>query len=241
MSDNTPLDERMKRYEAISRQFLPRRSYTLMRLDGRAFHTYLAGCEKPFDRDFMSDMNLVTRRLVEEIQGARFAYTQSDEISLLITDFESPQSSAWFNGSVQKMASVAAGLASAYFTRLRMNWTGLPMFDCRVWSMSDQVEVANYFVWRQRDAVRNSIQMVAQSQFTQARIHGKSGAELQEMLFQECGINWDKYPPECKRGRLTTRDDSGWLTFAAPHFKAEPTTTLARLIPPLPSLQDKDR
>jgi tRNA(His) 5'-end guanylyltransferase len=235
--ENIPLDVRMKKYEHVYRSFLPRRTYTLMRLDGRAFHSYLAGAQKPFDRDFMNDMNLVAIRLAEEVQGARFAYVQSDEISLLLTDFESLQSMRWFDGNVNKLLSVSAGLASAYLARLRQNWPGLPMLDCRVWTMSDPVEVANYFVWRQRDAVRNSIQMAAQAYFSPARLQGKSTVELQEMLFSAVGVNWDRYPPECKRGRLVGYlPEEGWAVFAAPHFRAEPGTELAQLIPSLPSL-----
>lgn len=235
MSDNTPLDERMKRYEHAYRQSLPRRTYTLLRLDGRAFHTYLRNAERPFDRAFMGDMNLVALRLVEEISGARFAYTQSDEISLLVTDFDSEQTEPWFGGNLQKLVSVSAGLASAYLARLRHQYPGLPMFDARVWTMSDAVEVANYFVWRQQDAVRNSIQMVGQAYFTHRQLKGKSLNEVQEMLFSAYRVNWNDFPPECKRGRLVFQNAATTQTVAAPHFRAQPGTELAQLIPPLPA------
>jgi len=240
-SDNTPLGDRMKTYEHAHRLILPRRTYVLMRLDGRAFHSYLSGCEKPFDYDFISDMNMLALRLLEEIQGAQFAYTQSDEISLLITDFDSPQTQPWFGGNLNKLLSVSAGLASAYFARLRHNWPGLPHFDSRVWVMSDPVEVANYFVWRQRDAVRNSIQMVGQSFFTHRQLHQKSTDAIQEMLFQEHSVNWNNYPPECKRGRLTFDNGECWQTVAAPPFKAEPGNELAQLIPRLPDLWGEEQ
>lgn len=235
MSNNTPLGDRMKRYEQAFRQHLPRRTYTLMRLDGRAFHTYLRNAERPFDRSFIGDMNLVALRLVEEIPGAQFAYLQSDEISLLITDFESHQTEPWFGGNLQKLVSVSAGLASAYLAQLRRESRRIPVFDARVWSMSDAVEVANYFVWRQQDAVRNSIQMTGQTYFSHRQLKGKSLNEVQEMLFSVHKINWNDYPPECKRGRMIVHNAMTTQTVAAPSFQAEPGSVLAQLIPPLPS------
>lgn len=237
MSDNTPLDERMKRYEMPYRQFLPRRTYTLLRLDGRAFHTYLRNAAKPFDHPFMDDMDRVALRLVEEIQGARFAYVQSDEISLLVTDFSGLQSEQWFGGNLSKTLSVSAGLASAYLAQMRYFQTGLPHFDCRAWTMSDPVEVANYFVWRQRDAVRNSIMMVGQHYFSHGQLDRKSTSEVQEMLLQEHNVNWNDFPAGCKRGRLVADyPGEGLVSMVAPHLKAEPGNILADLIPPLPIL-----
>lgn len=240
MSDNTPLGDRMKRYERTYQHYLPRRSYTVMRLDGRAFHTYLRGAEKPFDMTFISEMNAMAQWLCVDIQGSQFAYVQSDEISILLTDFATTQTEPWVGGRVDKMVSLAAGQASAYLSRLRQNHPGLPKFDCRVFPLSDPVEVANYFIWRQKDAVRNSIQMVGQTYFSPKELHGKSTDEVQDMLLKEKGVNWNDTDPGCKRGRVVARDDvEGWATLAAPHFVAEPGTFLARSIPRLPTLMDE--
>lgn len=251
-TDNTPLGNRMKAYEFTFRQTLPRRAYTLMRLDGRAFHTYLKGCQKPFDKAFVDDMDAVARALCREIQGAQFAYTQSDEISLLLTDFQSRQSEPWFGGRVDKMTSIAASFASVSLDRRRRG-TLLPQFDCRVWSMSDPVEVANYFLWRQWDAVTNSIQMLAQHYYKPPALHGKSCDELQDMLFREHGVNWNNLDDGLKRGRIIypkyptdeelkasgdEKQRAAWLVGAAPHFAASPENRLAALIPPLPTLWD---
>lgn len=236
MSDNTPLGDRMKRYETAYRTVLPRRAYALMRLDGNGFRAYLRQAVKPFDMPFMSDMDTVAQWLCADIQGARFAYTQSDEISLLITDFDRIQTEPWVGGRTDKMTSLAAGKASGYLTALRSNHPGTPAFDCRVWSMADPVEVANYFVWRQRDAVRNSILTVGQHYFSQKQLDGKNTDQVQEMLFQEHGVNWDHFSTGCKQGRLILLSSEGWQTVGAPHFMAQPGTTLAQLIPELPSL-----
>ena len=234
--DNTPLGTRMKRYEQTYQQTTPRRAYTLMRLDGRAFHSYLRHAEKPFDPTFVQHMDEVAVALCKEIQGARFAYTQSDEVSLLLTDFDSPQSEPWFGGRVDKMTSISASIASVVMHERRRSSSLRPQFDCRVWSMSDPVEVANYFVWRQRDAVRNSIQMLGQHHFTQAELHCKNTDEIQEMLFQKHRVKWSFLDPEIKRGRVVAYAAEAWRVSAAPHFTADPDSWLADVIPPLPTL-----
>lgn len=232
-TDNTPLGDRMKEYERTFRYKLPPRSYALMRLDGRAFHTYLRGAKKPFDMDFVEQMGTLAQWLCVDIQGAQFAYTQSDEISILVTDFETTQTQPWVGGRLDKFISLSAGLASAYLYGMRRGEPGVPVFDCRVWAMTDPVEVANYFLWRQRDAVRNSIQMVGQHYFSPAQLHGKSCDRIQEMLFLEKGVNWNDTPDACKRGQIAHRSS----VLPAPQFAAEPGNWLAEMIPPLPSLR----
>lgn len=205
------LGDRMKRnYENRTRVSLPRRTHTIIRLDGKAFHSFTKGCERPFDTDLMDAMNFTAGMLCKEIQGARFAFVQSDEISLLLTDFEKPTTDAWFDGNIQKMASVAASIATAAFnahwqSRVLQEGRGLlfndfALFDARVFTIPDTVEVVNYFIWRQQDATRNSIAMAAQSVYSHKELHGKSSDEQQEMLHQK-GINWNDYPVGFKRGR----------------------------------------
>lgn len=256
MTDSTALGDRMKRYEAAHRATLPRRTYTLLRVDGRAFHTYLRGCAKPFDETFMTDMNTVAEALCAEITGSVFAYTQSDEISILVTDFASEHTEPWFGGVVAKQLSISAALATAVLNERR---PGRALFDSRVFTISDPVEVANYFLWRQRDAVRNSISMAAQAHFSHKRLHGVSGGGMQELLWSEAGVNWNDYPDGCKRGRVTVRRTgerpveyvdrrsgetvrttavrSWWETEAAPRFTTEHGSWLAQVVPPLPSLR----
>lgn len=257
-SDTTALGDRMKAYEATTRYVLPRRAQTILRVDGRAFHSYLRGAAKPFDEEFMADMDAVAEALCREISGAAFAYTQSDEISVLLTDFGSLGTEPWFGGVIAKQLSIAASLATAVLNERRPGRRAL--FDARVFTIADPVEVANYFLWRQRDAVRNSISMAAQSVFSHKRLHGVSSGGMQELLWAEKGINWNDYPDGCKRGRVaqritgerdveyvdkrsnetvrTTAVRSWWETTEAPHFIAEPGGWLAGAIPALPSLAD---
>lgn len=255
MTDKTALGDRMKRYERTYRHILPRRTYSLLRVDIRAAHSYLRGAEKPFDEAFMADMDAVAEALCAEITGAVFAYTQSDEISLLVTDFASEQTEPWFGGVTAKWLSISAALATAALNERR---PGRALFDARVFTLSDPVEVANYFLWRQRDAVRNSISMAAQAHFSHRRLHGVSTGGMQELLWAEAGVNWNDYPDGCKRGRVAVRQTgerlvsytdkctgernaamamrSWWETSAAPHFTTESGSWLAEKIPALPTL-----
>lgn len=215
------LGDRMKRYELSTRQNLMRRTYTLLRIDGKAFHTYTKGLKRPFDDGLIDDMDAAAIYACKKIQGAVMAYVQSDEITIVITDFEKITTDAWFDNNVQKMVSVSASLVTSEFNRLRLSrffnddevdMSGrqisdailnfkLAEFDSRVWQMPTYDEVCNNLIWRQQDATRNSISSVAQSLYSHKELEGKNGNEKQEMIFQK-GINWDSYPSKYKRGRV---------------------------------------
>ena len=263
MTDRTALGDRMKAYEAVYKTSLPPRSYSVIRVDGRAFHTLLRGATKPFDFDFMTAMDVTAVALCEEIQGAVFGYVQSDEISVLVADFTGPNSQPWFGGQVQKQVSIAAATATAAFNEATLDTAPAAStpatFDARVFTLPNAVEVANYFLWRQRDAVRNSIAMAAQAKFSHKQLHGAGTGRMQEMLFAEHGINWSDYPDGAKRGRVVVRASgerevtfahkrtgvtetvkalrSWWEARPAPHFTAQPGGWLAEMIPPLPDLK----
>lgn len=224
------LGDRMKgHYENRTRYLLPRRTFTVIRVDGKAFHTLTQGCERPFDTNLMATMDATAKAMCEGIQGARLAFVQSDEISVILTDFETPTTDAWFDGNTQKIASISASIATGAFNQERLlrlagDWqvkgfgTYSPLqqlaalqlahFDSRVFTIPDRDEVLNYLLWRQQDATRNSIQMVAQAHFSAKELHGKSCNELQELLFTEKGVNWNDYPASCKRGRLVVQRTS---------------------------------
>ena len=216
------LGDRMKSYEDCYRIKLPKRSYVMIRVDGKAFHTYTKGLNRPFDVGLIDDMNETAAYLCKNMMGAKFAYVQSDEISILLTDFENIDTQAWFDNNLQKMVSVAASFATSKFNQMRLfrylnkklenettNLTPLFIeninkikqaeFDARVWILPNQTEVINYLIWRQQDATRNSISSVAQSLYSHKQLMGKSSDEKQEMIFQK-GTNWNDYPVRMKRG-----------------------------------------
>jgi tRNA(His) 5'-end guanylyltransferase len=195
---NLTLGDRMKQYyENVTKTKLPRRTNTIIRIDGKAFHTYTRGLDKPFDMNLTMDMLETTKYLCENIQGCKMGYTQSDEISLWLTDYDTLTTSAWFDGSVQKIVSIASSMATAKFNELRPG--KLAMFDARVFTINEIEEVVNYFVFRQQDATRNSVSMAAQANFSHKDLQGKSGSDMQDMLMSK-GINWNDYPVYSKRG-----------------------------------------
>lgn len=145
-------------FEDRTRFSLVRRSYQVLRLDGKAFHTYTKNCARPFDEQLMADMDEVAKKLCSQIQGAKFAYTQSDEITIVFTDLDTPETDLWFDGNIQKISSVAASMATAYFNALRKDYPAMAFFDCRVFSVPVLPEVLNTLLWRQMDATKNSVQ-----------------------------------------------------------------------------------
>lgn len=168
MATSDPLGDRMKSYEALTRTSLPRRSFSILRVDGRAFHTWTRGLDRPFDADLADAMDDTARRLTAAVQGAIVGFVESDEISVVYADLGRESTQAWFGGEVQKQVSIAAATAAAAFAvacDLRGRLAGKPLatFDARVFTVPDAVEAANYLIWRQRDAERNSVSMAAQA------------------------------------------------------------------------------
>lgn len=193
------IGKRMKEYyETRFRSYIPRRTNVIIRIDGKAFHSYCRGLDKPFDYQLIDDMIETTKFLCENIQGCKLGYCQSDEISLLITDYDKISTSAWFDYNVQKMTSISASIATAKFNELRPG--KLAMFDSRVFCIADPQEVVNYFLWRQIDATRNSISMAAQSMFSHRELHKVNTSQMQDKMMLERGVNWNDYPVNAKRG-----------------------------------------
>ncbi len=198
--DKDSIGNRMKEnYENRYRLYLTRRTPVIIRLDGRAFHTLTRNL-KPFDKDFSDIMNNAATFLCQEIQGAKCAYIQSDEISILVTDFDTLTTDAWFDYNIQKMTSISAGLASAYFSSNYSDWIGkqIVVFDSRVFNIPKE-EVCNYFIWRQLDWIRNSVSMLAQANFSHKELQGKNQPAMHEMLHEK-GINWTNLNPRWKNG-----------------------------------------
>lgn len=208
MSEKTALGDRMKRYERMEagRRFLPLLPICA-RIDGKRFSRFTQGLARPYDPRLSRLMIDVTRFLVEE-SHARVGYTQSDEISLLYHS-DSPDVQVFLDGRVQKMTSILASMATARFNALLPGCLPekagqIAFFDCRVWGVPSREEAANAFLWREQDATKNSISMAARCHYSHTTLHGKNGAEMQEMLFQK-GVNWNDYPAFFKRGSYVQR------------------------------------
>lgn len=198
----TSLGDRMKEYEFVSQTKLTRRTPVIMRIDGRAFHTFTRGFEKPFDNRLIEVMQEVTLALCNKISNVKFAYTQSDEISILMTDWDNLETMPFFDNKVQKLCSICAAMATSEFINKWFDKTKQLVniqFDCRVFNIPEQ-EINNYFLWRQQDWTRNSISMVGRSKFSAKQLHGVNTNKLQDILFKEHGINWNDYDTYLKRG-----------------------------------------
>ena len=228
---NDNLGDRMKTYENVTRTYLTRRTPVIIRIDGKAFHSFTRGFEKPFDSVLVEAMQQTMKYLCENIEGCVLGYTQSDEITLVLCDYKKLTSQAWFDNNIQKICSISASMATMIFNRffdeitktyansvpyygtiypyneqkkiyidnLKKSISKGAMFDSRVFNIPKE-EVNNCLLWRQQDATRNSIQSVAQANFSHKQLEGKNCNELQEMLWQEKGINWNNYPTHLKRG-----------------------------------------
>lgn len=239
------LGDRMKQYyENVPKTHLVRRMPVIIRLDGVRAHTFTRGFERPFDHIFIEAMDATAEYLCKNIMGAKIAYTQSDEISLLLTDYDKLETDAWFGYEVQKLCSVAASMATyafneafnkAYLNNLaelgemndydfahdRSRRKGL-LFDARCFNLPKE-EVCNYFIWREQDAINNSVNMIAQSFFSHKELQNVSNKEKVKMLL-ECGVDHEKvYSTAERHGRVYRKDSDGvWmLDKEIPVFMAE--------------------
>ena len=184
-------------YENRAKTYLPRRIPVIMRIDGKVFHTFTRSMKKPFDERLVTAMQKTANFLCENVQGCKMAYIQSDEISLLVTDYDDIKTDAWFGYEVQKMASVSASLATGQFNDM-IYTANRAYFDSRVFSIPKE-DVCNYFLWRQQDAIRNSIQSVAHAHFSHKELIGKKTNNLIQML-EDSGVYWKNLPTHLKRG-----------------------------------------
>jgi len=241
------LGSRMKdSYEDRYRIFLPRRAYMMLRIDGKSFHSYTRKFKRPFDYDLMAMMDATALALCEEIMGARIAYVQSDEISILVTDFDKLQTQAWFGGNLQKICSVSASIATAAFNKYRvlndedtdLSEMDFACFDSRVFLLADPYEVENQFIWRQKDAEKNSIQMLARSLYSHKQLNGKSSRDMHDMIHKK-GLNWNDVPTGAKRGRTIVRGLEGkWGVDKDPPVFTRDRSYLRGKIPLLPNWND---
>ena len=207
------LGDRMKGYEKVPSNKLLRRMPVIIRLDGKAFHTYTRGMDKPFDNDLSYVRQKTLNELCDNIQGVIMGYSQSDELSLVLKDWDTFQTNAWFDNKIQKLCSVSASMCTAYWSRHAdavdmVRTTGqdkfsgkLALFDSRCFNLPKE-EVVNYLLWRQQDWERNSIQMLAQSFYSHKELQGWSCKALVTRIEEEQGVIWRQLPNNQKRGEF---------------------------------------
>jgi len=251
------LGDRMKAYEAqeTSRKFMPLLP-VVARLDGRCFSNFTYTMDRPYDVRMIKTMQETAERLVKET-GADIGYTQSDEITLIWNN-NSLTSQVFFNGKIFKLISLAASLGTVYFNRFATNnMPGLmvdkaPVFDCRVYQTPNLMEAYNSLIWREQDAIRNSVQSLARSKFSHKECHRKNCKTLKTMLLTK-GINWHDYPTSYKCGtyyakrRITrpytdsevTSLPSGHPAKQDPEFSVERSVVQKLDLPAMSSISNK--
>lgn len=230
------LSDRMKTYEATSLALarLTPNLPVIARIDGKAFHSWTRGLLKPYDDRLQDLFDVVTRWLVLET-AARIGYTQSDEVSLIFYNDQKPDSQIFLDGRIAKLTSILASMTTAVFNEFapRLVEKGKPFayFDCRVFTVPSEAEAANYLIWRELDATRNSIQMAAQAYFSPKQLNGKKSEHLHDMLMDR-EINWNDYPARFKRGAYFRRVVEN-RTFMPHEIAALPEKHAARRVPSL--------
>lgn len=209
------LRNRMKSYEEVSKTQLTKRIPVIIRLDGKAFHTFTKGFNKPYDEVMSQSMKKTMMNLCENIQGCVLGYTQSDEITLVLCDYKDIDTQPWFDYEVQKMCSISSSIATLFFNRIFLDLVNSceenikhryitaikkgAMFDSRVFNLPKE-EVCNCLIWRQQDATRNSIQSLGQFYFSHKELQNKTCNEIQDMLYKEHNVNWNDCSTYFKRG-----------------------------------------
>lgn len=247
------LSDRMKDYERAARLELPRKTFSVIRVDGRSFHTWTRGLERPYSERMLRAMAATTEALCREVSGSVIGYTQSDEISIVYQDFVGKHAEPWFGGVAQKVASVSASIATAAFAQ-EFPDRPLAHFDARVFTLPSTGEAANYLVWRQRDAQKNSISMLADEHYSHGELLGKNVEERIKML-RAAGVVLREenmrflYGQVAYRVKVTEKvsyrdrrtgeqretpepvERNRWVCEAAEEFTAAPTNWLREILP----------
>jgi len=241
MSVHDELGKRMKMYESVSKGTLMRRTPVIVRVDGRSFHFWTRGFKKPFDTILIDTMQETMKFMCENMQGAVLGYQQSDEITIVLIDYQKITSDAWFNNEVQKICSISASLATLGFNTAYSRNIQKIQLPLTLEYMSDEKqsaflkyyhtyhdraneamfdarcfnlpkeEVTNCIYWRQLDATRNSIQSVGQAYFSHNQLDNKTCNDIQNMLLTEKNINWNDFPTTQKRGSCCIKKDGRWI------------------------------
>lgn len=199
----------MKEFEKVeTSRKCPLGKPLIVRLDGRAFHSFTQGLTRPFDNGLSELMRQTTLMLVKELH-ALVGYTQSDEITLIWYIPENSESQYLFGGRYQKIATIAAATATAFFNKNLSEFVPkkahlVPVFDGRAFSVNTLHDAYLCLFWRQTDAIKNSITMTALSHFSHKKLQGVGSSKKLQML-REIGVYWEQYPEKFQRGSFFAR------------------------------------
>ena len=214
------LEDKCQYYRGLTDYKICGNNNILVMLDGKNFSTLIKNnFKKPFDDEFINMMNRTAQFLCNNVQGVKFAYVQSDEISLLITDYDTPETDTPFGGRICKLQSILASLATSEFNRWFTIWNlnkcydninvgefiskmKMAQFDCKVWTVPNQNDAYAWFLYRQLDCIKNSKQQTAQTYLPHKQLLNHDADEQIEMTLNEKGIDWNKFEDKYKYGRF---------------------------------------
>lgn len=219
------LGDRMKQYERITKDALISKLPVIVRVDGRAFHTFTRQAYKPYDSRIIQWMEESAKIVAEDMQNFIMAYVQSDEATFVMNNNQTLDSQPWFGNDKQKIVSISAATMTAafnlywfdYLIEKRLQKKDVeksPVFDSRAFNIPD-FEVANCFYWRYKDWIRNSVQMFARAHFSQKQLEGKSREDMHQML-HEVGHNWTTEATDQERNGTFILNRNGKLEVYVP-------------------------
>ena len=218
MKNFKTLEEKGLYYRGLTDYRLMTGLYTIVMVDGRSFSSLIKNQFKlPFDDDFINIMNKVAQKLCKEVSGAVLAYVQSDEISLILSDFgpEEKQPEPFFQYRLCKLLSIIPCIAAGEFNKEWLKLQGPSMevlnkfepvqFDCKVWQVPSWNEAYAWFLYRQNDCIRNSVGQTGHKFLGHKKTVGLSTDQIIDRLMQE-GVNWNSYPDDRKYGRFIWKE-----------------------------------
>lgn len=225
-TENMSLKEKCYAYQKEANYFLDPDKYIIAHIDGRSFSKMIKNkFKKPFDDTFIEAMNETAKYLCKEVQGCIFAYTQSDEISLIIRKND-PEGDVFFGGRMCKMQSILAALATSKFSQVmaierlksipssasaenvlemcidEIENGPLYQFDCKVWNVDSANDAMAWLLFRNIDCVRNSKQQTAQTYLPHKKLMSLNTDEQIKLLKQEKNVDWNKFDNGKKFGRF---------------------------------------
>lgn len=218
---NDSLEKKCRYYQELANYKLMPNSYVIFHLDGRSFSNFCKRFEKPYDERFMSMMNETAKYLMEEISNVKFAYVQSDEITLIYSDIkEEYTADMWFGNRLCKMCSIASSLATSKFMSLMYIAAAaktvsstddivsvcknipLIQFDCKVWNVPSVNDAMAWLLYRQIDCIRNSKQMLGHTYLSHSEMLNKSSDEIIKLVADKKNIDWNRFNDGAKFGRF---------------------------------------
>lgn len=249
------LEDKCSYYRSLTDYKLLPNSYVLVMVDGRSFsHMIKNKFQKPFDNDFIRMMNETAQYVCKNVQGCKFAYVQSDEISFVLTDFDTPTTGSFYNNRLCKMQSIIASLTTAKFNQLMMLYrlqnnmginpgdcienAPLYQFDCKCWNVPSINDVFAWFLYRQIDCIRNSKQQTAQTYLPHNALMNKDTNEQIDLLISEKGIDWNEFDDDKKYGRFIYKEE---VTMTNPDNKETFTRNKWTVHPGFPLMTDDGR